>query len=124
MDSSPVLRSSTRRITSALVLAVGAAVLYRFDPTKFHFYPPCVFHALTGLQCPGCGATRALYHLLHGDISGAFRFNQIFFLMVPFFAAAARWPRILTKPSVAWTIAAVMITYGVVRNLPFWPYPL
>jgi hypothetical protein len=44
--------------------------------------------------------------------------------MVPFFAAAARWPRILTKPSVAWTIAAVMITYGVVRNLPFWPYPL
>src|SRR6476619_7067440 len=100
MVSSPVLRSSTRRITSALALAIGAAVLYRFDPTKFHFYPPCVFHALTGLQCPGCGATRALYHLLHGDVSGAFRFNQIFFLMVPFFAVAARWPRILTKPSV------------------------
>jgi hypothetical protein len=111
-------------ITSAIVAAAGAVILYRFDPSAFHFYPPCIFHALTGLQCPGCGSTRALYHLLHGDVAGAFRLNQLFFALVPFLAAAWRWPRILTKPSVAWTIAVVVITYGVVRNLPFWPWPL
>ena len=112
-------------VVAGLAAVVVMWLVYAYDPEAAgtHF-PSCPFHALTGLNCPGCGATRALYHLLHGDVSGAFRFNQIFFLMVPFFAAAARWPRILTKPSVAWTIAVVMITYGIVRNLPFWPYPL
>ncbi|MGH7484043.1 MAG: DUF2752 domain-containing protein [bacterium] len=99
-------------------------MLYRFDPVMAHFYPPCVFHALTGLQCPGCGSTRALYHLLHGDVSGAFRLNQLLFAMAPFMGIASRWPRILTRPSVAWTIAVVIATYGIARNLPFWPYPL
>jgi Protein of unknown function (DUF2752) len=109
---------------SAIVAATGLAVLYRFDPTTVHIYPPCVFHLLTGLECPGCGATRALYRLLHGDIGGAFRFNQLVFALGPFLLVAARWPRMLTKPAVAWTIAVVVTTYGIVRNLPFWPYPL
>lgn len=127
MASSPFPRYSTLRITSAAVAAaaIGAFVLFRFEPVRYgHFYPLCVFHALTGLQCPGCGATRALYHLLHGDIRGAFRYNQLLFVMAPFFAVAARWPRLLTKPSVAWTLAVVVIGYGIVRNLPFWPYPI
>jgi hypothetical protein len=119
-----VLTSSRQWAITSLVLAAGAVVLYRFDPTMAHFYPPCVFHALTGLQCPGCGSTRALHHLLHGDVSGAFRLNPLLFAMAPFMGIASRWPRILTKPSVAWTIAAVVVTYGIVRNLPFWPYPL
>jgi len=109
---------------SVIIAAIAAAVLYRFDPSTIHIYPPCVFHVLTGLECPGCGATRALYHLLHGDVSGAFRFNQIVFGLAPFLLVAWRRPRMLTRPSVAWTIAAVVITYGIVRNLPFWPYPL
>jgi len=121
MASSSASRLS---VIASVVAAIGAAILYRFDPTTVHFYPPCVFHALTGLQCPGCGATRALYHLLHGDVSGAFHFNQLLFALVPFLAIAWRWPRVLTKPSVAWTIAVVVTTYGIVRNLPFWPYPL
>ena len=29
---------------------------------------PCIFHSVTGLYCPGCGGTRALRLLLHGDI--------------------------------------------------------
>ena len=28
--------------------------------------PPCYFHQLTGLYCPGCGGTRAWIALLHG----------------------------------------------------------
>ena len=30
--------------------------------------PPCTFHRVTGLSCPGCGGTRAFISLLHGDI--------------------------------------------------------
>lgn len=28
---------------------------------------PCAFHTFTGLYCPGCGGTRAVTFLLHGD---------------------------------------------------------
>lgn len=118
--------SGSRRLTviTSAVAAIAVVVLYSYDPMTARFYPPCVFHLLTGLQCPGCGSTRALHHLLHGDIGVAFRFNQLVFALVPFLLIARRWPRILTKPSVAWTIAVVVITYGIARNLPFWPYPL
>lgn len=112
------------RLTTSVAAAIGALVLYRFEPTPQSLYPSCVFHMLTGLQCPGCGATRAAYHLLHGDIAGAFAFNQLILVLGPFLIAAAFWPRLVTKPKVAWTLAVVVIAYGVVRNLPFWPYPL
>lgn len=29
---------------------------------------PCVLHELLGIYCPGCGGTRAIISLLHGDI--------------------------------------------------------
>ena len=35
-------------------LLLGAAFFLRFGS------PPCIFHALTGIYCPGCGAGRAL----------------------------------------------------------------
>jgi len=105
-------------------LAVAAFLLYRFDPTVVRFFPICVFHALTGLECPGCGATRAMHRLLHGDLAGAFRFNQLIFAVPPFLLAAWRWPRFTKRPDVAWTTVTVVVVYAIVRNLPFWPYPL
>src|ERR1700716_3309549 len=33
--------------------------------------PLCPFRLLTGLPCPGCGLTRSLVSLLHGDLSAA-----------------------------------------------------
>src|SRR5258706_4453587 len=90
------MRSSVSPARSAIIisalgafLAAGAVILYRFNPATVHFYPSCVFHALTGLQCPGCGTTRALHHLLHGDVAGAFRLNAMLFVAVPFGALAS-----------------------------------
>ena len=34
--------------------------------------PPCLFHRLTGLYCPGCGGTRAVRLLLTGHIWKSF----------------------------------------------------
>lgn len=34
--------------------------------------PPCIFHGLTGLYCPGCGGTRACRLLLSGHIFQSF----------------------------------------------------
>jgi len=40
----------------------------------------CAFNKLTGLYCPGCGGTRAVYSILRLDIIGAMRYN----ITVPF----------------------------------------
>jgi hypothetical protein len=39
--------------------------------------PPCVFHAITHLPCPTCGATRAAWQFLQGHFASAFLFNPL-----------------------------------------------
>jgi Protein of unknown function (DUF2752) len=62
-------------------------VVYNFSPSEYGFYPRCPLYAATHLLCPGCGATRALYSLLHGDLSAAMHYNALFTLLAPFFLA-------------------------------------
>src|SRR5258708_21591903 len=64
-------------------LAAGSLILFNFSPTEHGFYPVCPFHALTGLQCPGCGGTRALYQFLHLHWAGAGRPNGLGALLAP-----------------------------------------
>jgi hypothetical protein len=42
--------------------------------------PQCVFHALTGLPCITCGATRSAFQFLHGHFSASLFFNPLAFL--------------------------------------------
>ena len=52
------------------VAAAGAWVLQRVDPNAAGSpLPGCVFYQFTGLYCPGCGMTRALHALVHGDLA-------------------------------------------------------
>lgn len=34
--------------------------------------PPCILYTYFGIYCPGCGGTRSLIYLLHGDIIRSF----------------------------------------------------
>jgi hypothetical protein len=114
----PLARSTTFvSILAGLVAIGGAAILYRFDPATVHFFPRCVFHELTGLQCPGCGTTRALHHLLHGDIAGAFRLNAMLFVVAPFGAIASISRRFATHPITGWSAVVVTVVWWVGRNL-------
>jgi hypothetical protein len=42
--------------------------------------PRCAFHALTGLPCATCGATRAAIQFFHGHFIASFLFNPLAFL--------------------------------------------
>jgi hypothetical protein len=42
--------------------------------------PRCVFHALTGLPCVTCGATRSAFQFLHVHFSASLLFNPLAFL--------------------------------------------
>jgi hypothetical protein len=113
-----------------LAVATGFAVLSLFDPAKHSFYPFCAFHRLTGLNCPGCGGLRALHQLLHGHVAAAFRFNALVVLGVPpaaRFGARRLWclasgkaqPTFAVRPAWLWIGLAVIVAFGILRNLPF-----
>ena len=49
-----------------LMISVGAVFLFFLNPTSQfgnQYFPKCPFRFITGLQCPGCGSTRACYQL-------------------------------------------------------------
>ena len=115
----------------ALFSFAGAAlVLFWFDPARHSFYPRCLFHQLTGLACPGCGALRALHHLAHGELKTALHFNPLVVLAGPFLFwwlarkfwipnAEPTYHNFLSRPIVGWSLVSLVVVFGVARNLPF-----
>jgi hypothetical protein len=116
----------------ALAAAPAVIVLYSFSPEEFDFYPKCMLHALTGLHCPGCGATRACFAVLHGDWNQALAFNAFFVLSLPLLAwygvriaaflafdVPFRQGRLGNWLLLSWTIAFCI--FGVLRNIELWP---
>ena len=43
--------------------------------------PVCLFHEFTGWPCPGCGATRCVRNVMHGDLITGFLMNPMVFIM-------------------------------------------
>ena len=122
---------SLGRFTTATLAFAGiaaAAVLFFFDPTKNNFYPVCQFHLLTGLWCPGCGATRASFQLLHGHFLVALRDNALFMATLAALALRGVWfwrrkvshrpVRHFIPPYALWIFLAVALVFVVLRNLP------
>ncbi|MBE2997305.1 DUF2752 domain-containing protein [Nocardiopsis sp. HNM0947] len=112
----------------------GAVVLHLFDPSQDDTpYPTCPFLFLTGLQCPGCGTTRALALLTHGDLVAAASMNPLTVLVLPFLLLVyARWlvgtlrrngPPLRPEPHVpTWAMIAVLagiVAFWILRNLPW-----
>jgi len=125
-----------RRIQVAaiwLVVAGAATYLFLFDPAKGTGYPACPFRLLTGLQCPGCGSTRALHQLLHGHPVAAFEFNPLLVISLPLLALAlVRFRGSLPTDDIpnnrvvssrtGWLVLAVVIGFWVYRNTTFYPF--
>lgn len=118
-----------RAASPPAVILLFAFVLLRFPPEQYGFYPPCPFHELLHLQCPGCGATRALAAVLRGDFVEAMHFNALTTLLLPFAFAYGvlcyidylkRKPiRSVQLPSAAiYSAIALAVVFTVFRNLP------
>jgi len=107
-------------------LCLAVFLLYFFPPAETRFYPRCIFHAVTGLECPGCGSLRAAHSVLHGDFAMAFRLNPLLFVLLPL--AGLTW--VFYRPAGLsavpakwiWTLLGVIIAFGVLRNLPLTPF--
>lgn len=129
--------SQTERILAgACILAglAGAFAVGYFNPAGAGFFPACPFHALTGLNCPGCGLTRGFHALFHGDVLTALRFNALlpiyfFFFAYIFISLVMTLFRgrglgfRLFSPAVVYGFLIVSLIFAVWRNLPFYPLP-
>jgi hypothetical protein len=116
-------------VSAAAGSVMGIALLLRFPPAQYGFYPECPVHAYLHLLCPGCGATRSMAALLHGRWSEALRLNVLFVVLLPFLVGYAavcffrawgarpfRWPE-LPQIAVQAALAAALL-FMVVRNVP------
>ena len=113
---------------SGLLVAAGMTVFYWFDPARSSFFPACLFHRFTGLNCPGCGGQRALHELLHGNFLVALRHNALLiFLLTAGGGLVARYFLLRSRgapnpvplrPVWIWIFVGAMIVFGVLRNLP------
>jgi len=124
----------TRRTLGLLVLiaVVVLVILWFVDPRQSDI-GYCGMKEMTGLDCPGCGGTRATHVLLHGGFLEAFRYNAYW---------AATWPlwiyitasvivdilfgkmlpgRLHTRPWFWIVTMSLLMLFGLVRNLPFYP---
>jgi hypothetical protein len=128
--------STFERVSAAAGLAAiggaSAAVAY-FDPSKAGFFPVCPLYAMTGIACPGCGLTRGFHAILHGDILTAFDYNALFpmwILFIGFFVVSLVFVVVrgrglsmkLLKPGLLWAFFILLFVFGILRNLPFYPF--
>lgn len=90
---------------------------------KYNLRIPCVFHELTGLYCPGCGATRAINSLVRLKHYQAFRYNMLIIILIPFFVIYLLTKEKFKIPNWIWyTILIITILFGILRNIPYFSF--
>jgi hypothetical protein len=115
------------------VAAAGTLYIASHNPHTPGATYECPLYAATGLYCPGCGGTRAVYDLAHGDVAGAMSMNPLFTVAVPLLAVL--WIRWVLRgqgvtlrewPFPTWAAIAlpvVIFGFAILRNIPiFAPY--
>ena len=56
-------------------------------PAVRKLFMPCILHNLTGLYCPGCGGTRAVFYLFQGHLFKSLLYHPF----VPYAAVFCGW---------------------------------
>jgi len=123
-------------IPGVLLFLIFILLLYFYNPSVTKVFPPCPLNYITGLYCPGCGSLRTIHSLLNGEFVEAFGYNPLLIVLIPLiiYLLLAQPGLILKGRSLvpnlkypAWfyrALISVIILYGVLRNIPAFPFSL
>ena len=124
-------RPANSSVAAGAVVLGSGAVLALVNPAGGP--PLCPFKAWTGLDCPGCGITRAAHQLLSGHLMAALDLNVLIVVVLPVLAWALfgllrqwfggptfRMPKV--SPRILIGAIVVVAAFGIVRNLPMEPF--
>jgi len=111
------------------LLAALVALARALGPAALRHLPTCPLHEWTGLFCPSCGATRAVYHLLRGELLAACSANALAVLAITGAALARPWlaPRLRrlgprARGAALLAAAVVAVVFAILRNLHASPF--
>ena len=114
-----------RHVAVALAGCAALTAVAFVDPSVTRLAPPCPLQALTGLDCPLCGATRATHALLHGDVVRALDHNALYVVVLPvvvvvgvLWLVRGRAPGWARTPFAAWSLVTAAVLFAVARNVP------
>lgn len=129
-------RAARGAVLALLAASAGCGAIYLYYHDPYRYPLPCLFYLITGFYCPGCGAGRACYSILHGKILDAFCYNPLMTILLPLIglyiaARAIDWwltggnhiDRKISVKMLVWVLVIILI-YGVVRNIPLFPFEL
>jgi hypothetical protein len=113
------------RIVLGISALAGAVILFLYNPSGTPWMPRCPTYAGLGVYCPGCGSLRATHHLLHGRLLTALEYNPLFVVALPLIGVLFFWePVWARRPWFIWSCFGVLVLYGILRNIPVWPWSL
>jgi hypothetical protein len=115
---------------AGIIFLFVLGLLFLFNPAEYAIYPRCLFHQVTGLDCPGCGGLRAVHQLLHGHVRAALALNPLLFILSPVVAwilfregwrrvNGRELPNLFRHPAWVWILVALVVVFSVARNLSF-----
>jgi hypothetical protein len=115
-------------LTIIVSIAVVCVVIFfsLVNPVGCAWAPKCIFKLISGYQCPGCGASRAIYAMLHGHPLEALSYNYFFLIALPYLLAVivtgwipqlSRLKQIVQGETLAWIYLVMFFIWWILRNL-------
>lgn len=121
------MKRRTKYIIAVGIVVIVGIIYFALDPMSNRFMPKCIFHELTGWQCPGCGSQRMLHAILHGNVKEAWHHNALLLILLPMLIPMAwleinrkRYPKVYMRVHsipVVLTAVTVILLWWVFRNV-------
>lgn len=123
------IKFNIEKIKKSIIVFIILSIIFitfLYLNKKFSFFIPCLFHQITHLYCPGCGATRMVLSILKLDFYKAFRYNPYLFIISPFLITYyiiyyINWLKdrqFKINDKIWYFILIVGIVFSILRNIP------